>query len=75
MNLPGNRKSSDYKLDPRLKEGTVIAFERRDKQLKGMVVSIRENTVMIKVDEHTQKFLELENEFTIVHHKKYKVGN
>ncbi|WP_353056598.1 DUF2187 family protein [Sporosarcina luteola] len=40
------------------KGGTVVEFERRDKQLKGIVVSIQENSVMVEVDIKTQKHLD-----------------
>lgn len=55
--------------------GTLIVFHRKNKEIEGVVDMIRENSVIVKVDSDVQKYLEIENELTVVNHKNYRVLN
>ncbi|MER2005809.1 MAG: DUF2187 family protein [Psychrobacillus sp.] len=50
-----------------------IEFTRHDKKITGQVVHIRELSVIVKLEAEDVQFLGLENELTVVNHKKYKV--
>lgn len=53
--------------------GDVIQFERNDTLFIGTVVSLRENSVIVELTTNDAVKLELENERTVVSHKKYKL--
>ena len=50
-----------------------IEFTGLDKKIIGQVVHIRELSVIVQLEHEDVQFLGLENELTVVKHKKYKV--
>lgn len=53
--------------------GDEIEFSRQDKDIKGTVIHIRELSVIVQLEPKDIQFLRLDNEFTVVNHKKYTI--
>lgn len=53
--------------------GDQVIFERKNRPVVGTVVGYREETVVVEVEAHVAKELEIENNVTVVNHKNYEV--
>ncbi len=53
--------------------GDTIEFKRKKHVVSGIVTSLRENTVIVKVEQDTVKKLDLPDNQTVVAHKNYAV--
>lgn len=68
---PASQKNNTKGIDI----GSLILFNRKNKEIEGVVHTIRENSVIVQVDIEVQKYLEIENDLTVVNHKNYRVMN
>lgn len=53
--------------------GNTVTFERRGRILEGLIILIRENSVIVELKQEAIEFLGLENDRTVVRHNNYKV--
>lgn len=53
--------------------GDNVRFKRRGLIIEGVVEKIRENSVLVKISLLESRFLDLENQLTVVSHKHYEV--
>lgn len=53
--------------------GDEIEFSRQGKDIKGTVIHIRELSVIVQLESENSQFLRLDNELTVVNHKKYHI--
>lgn len=53
--------------------GNTVAFVRKGKLLEGLIILIRENSVIVELKQDAIDFLGIENERTVVRHNNYKV--
>lgn len=54
-------------------EGSQIVFNRASLEIMGLVVLVRENSVMVEISAEDAKELHYENNVTIVRHGKYRI--
>lgn len=55
--------------------GNKVTFLRNSKNILGVVKIIRDNSVVVEITKEDQLFLNIENEYTVVNHKNYRVVN
>ncbi|MDE5055372.1 DUF2187 family protein [Niallia taxi] len=53
-------------------EGSKIVFNRAGMEIQGIVLLVRENSVMVEIRAEDAKELHYENNLTIVRHGKYR---
>ncbi|MCA1057052.1 YkvS family protein [Rossellomorea aquimaris] len=53
--------------------GDTIEFKRKKQIINGVVTSLRENTVIVKMDKDVAKLLDLPDDQTVVAHKNYVI--
>lgn len=71
MDWKSNKKVNTHKEE--IEIGKKIAFERKGKLLEGLIINIRENSVIVELKQDAIEFLGLENELTVVRHNNYSV--
>jgi uncharacterized protein YkvS len=53
--------------------GDTVQFQRKKHVINGVVTTLRENTVIVKMDRDVAKKLDLPDDQTVVSHKNYAV--
>ena len=73
MSWKSDKKNTAQENPNGIEIGTLISFHRKEREIEGVIDQIRENSVIVKVDVDVQKYLDIENELTVVNHKNYRV--
>lgn len=71
MDWKSNKKVNNHAEE--IKIGYKVAFERKGRLLEGLIINIRENSVIVELKQDAIDFLNLENELTVVRHNNYTV--
>ncbi|MDQ0273352.1 DUF2187 family protein [Cytobacillus purgationiresistens] len=71
MNLPRKKTSQINNL--MYNPGDKVTFFRNQRQFTGIVINVRDKSVLVEVTPADAEFLQLKNYYTIVNHKKYEV--
>ena len=56
-----------------IRKGDLIEFTRKGYSIEGIVVSIRDTTVMVELNDIHSKMLDISNNLTVVNHQNYKI--
>ena len=66
-------KKNTHPLKSKIQIGSRINFKRQDSEIEGIVVLLRENSVMVEIDPRIAETLDYSTEFTIVNYKNIRV--
>ncbi|WP_409291604.1 DUF2187 family protein [Peribacillus sp. SCS-37] len=63
------------KIQKKAKKGDPISFKRKDIHCEGIVTQVRENSVLVEINDVLAKQLQYESNLTVVNHRHYVVAS